>query len=265
MPKIGLKLWSTNLHYLAEVWDLFSRKVFDYIELFIVPGSVKTILDWQELGIPFVLHAPHSAAGLNPADPSQRDRNLELVRQVDDFFKALSPAWVIFHPGVDGALQESILQFRSFGDRCPLMYKKAVIENKPSCGLNDERCLGDSPVEVLKLCQGTGLGFCFDMVHAICHAQAAHLEWKKVAKDFLLLAPVIFHVCDGYYTEKDAHKHLGDGELDLSSIIAMLPPDCLVTIETPKDSSSDLKDFAIDVEVFRKYAAGKVDSKAFLL
>jgi deoxyribonuclease IV len=258
MLKIGLKLWSTNLHYLSEVRDLFSREVFDYIELFIVPGSVSTILDWQQLSIPFVLHAPHSAVGLNFAKPALRVHNLELVRQVDDFFTALSPAWVIFHPGADGDLGEAILQFRSFGEHYPLMYRKAVIENKPSCGLNDEVCLGHSPDEVRQLCQGTGLGFCFDIAHAIYYACAAHLEWEKATKDFLLLDPVIFHMSDGYYTKKDAHRHLTHGELDLPGIIGMLPPDCLVTIETPKDSHTDLRDFERDVEVFRKYAASKV-------
>ena len=258
MPKIGLKLWSTNLHYLPEVRDLFCRKVFDYIELFIVPGSGETIHDWQGLRIPYVLHAPHTGAGLNPSIPSLREHNLELVRQVNDFFTALSPTWVIFHPGADGTRQEAILQFRSFGDRYPLMYKKAVIENKPRCGLHDQRCVGDSPDEILKLCKGTSLGFCFDIPHAIYYAYAADLEWEKETKEFLSLAPVIFHICDGYYTKKDTHAHFGNGELDLHKIFAMLPSDCLVTIETPKDSNSDLRDFEKDVEVFRKYAAGKV-------
>ncbi len=246
-------MWSTNLHYLPEAGNLFTRKIFDYIELFIVPGSIGTIPDWQELSIPYVLHAPHSAAGLNPAEPARREYNLRLVSQVNDFFMALSPSWVIFHPGVNGDLQEATLQLRSFGDHYPLMRKKLVIENKPSCGLNGERCLGESPTAVRKLCEFSGLRFCLDFTHAICYAQAACLEWKTVVKDFLSLDPVIFHVCDGHYAEKDEHKHFGEGEFDMLSVVGMLPLDCLVTIETPKTSSTNLNDFVKDVGILRKY------------
>jgi deoxyribonuclease IV len=265
MPKIGLKLWSTNLHYLPAARELFRRQVFDYIELFVVPESTGTIPAWQELPIPYVLHAPHSAVGLNPANPDHREQNLQLVRQVHDFCMALSPAWVIFHPGVDGDLKEVLLQFRSFGDHYPRLYQKSVIENKPSQGLHGERCRGDSPAEIRQLCQSTGLGFCLDFTHAICYAHTAHLQWETLTRDFLLCDPVMFHVCDGYHAEQDAHQHLGAGELDLSTILGMLPPDGLVTLETPKDSKNDLKDFEKDVEVFRKYAAIPMDSKARLI
>lgn len=246
--KIGLKLWSTNEHYIPAACDLFARKVFDYIELFTVPGSVATIPQWKRLGIPYVLHAPHSGVGLNLADPDLRETNTELVSQVDKFFFALSADFVIFHPGVNGDLKESISQFCSFGKLFPEMYRKVVIENNPQLGLNDEQCLGALPVEMRKLNQDTGLGFCFDFVHAICSAKSNNLKWEALAKDFLALSPVIYHVSDSDYAEKDSHQHLGSGELDLPKIIKMLPVDCLVTLETPKNSQNDLDDFIQDTE-----------------
>ena len=249
--KIGLKLWSTNEHYIPVARDLFTHKVFDYIELFMVPGSMATIPRWKELGISYVLHAPHSGMGLNPANPGLRDTNIEMVSQVDTFFSALSPDFVIFHPGVNGDLEESISQFHFFGERFPRMHQKVVIENNPQLGLNNEKCLGAIPAEIRKLSQDTGLGFCFDFVHAICSAQSNNLEWEAVAKDFLSLLPVIYHVSDSHYAEKDLHKHLGEGELDLLKIFKMLPADCLVTLETPKNSQNDLDDFTKDAEFFR--------------
>jgi deoxyribonuclease-4 len=258
MHKIGLKVWSTNLNYIPIIRDLFDRKIFDYIELFTVPGSLETVAYWKSLDIPFVLHAPHSAVGLNPGDNARREDNSELVRQVDVFFHALSPEFVIFHPGVDGSLDEAIAQFRFYGERFPAMYQKIVIENKPQRGLNDEKCLGASPREIDQLLKGTGRGFCFDSTHAICYAQSAKLPWKNVLKDFMLLKPVIFHICDGHYAEKDAHLHLGDGEYDLDHIIRMLPLDGMVSLETPKDSRDNLNDFIKDVGIFRSFIKNRI-------
>ena len=252
MIRIGLKVWSTNLNYIPIVRDLFARKIFDYVELFTVPGSMATIVHWKESQIPFVLHAPHSAAGLNPGDCSCKDANLELVAQVDAFFQSLSPEFVIFHPGVNGTVEESIKQFSQFGRRFPNMYEKTVIENKPKVGVNNEDCLGASVEEMRMLLQETGRGFCFDSTHAICYAQSAQLPWKNVLNDFLLLKPSMFHVCDGKYAPKDAHYHLGDGEFDLAYIIGMLPSSAVVSLETPKDSKDNLNDFIRDVDVFRR-------------
>lgn len=254
MPKIGLKLWSTNLNYISVARDLFARKVFDYIELFIVPGSLETIVRWKELGVPYILHAPHSVAGFNPADPSIRDSNLGIVKQVDAFFLALSPAFVIFHPGLDGDQREALFQFRSFEDMVPLMYSKVVIENKPQVGLRGERCLGASPEEMRFLLNGTERGFCFDFGHAVCYAVAAGKDWKEVVAEFLMLDPAVYHLCDGFFSIKDAHEHLGSGEFDLSYLIGLVRKDKYLTLETKKDNPDTLDDFVQDVEKMRSYA-----------
>ncbi len=253
MPKIGLKLWSTNVQYIPVARALFVRKVFDYIELFVVPGSIETIPQWKALGILYVLHAPHSAVGLNPAKPELRNMNIELVRQVDTFFSALNPEFVIFHPGIDGNLKESISQFCFFGERFPSMYQKVVIENNPQIGVNDERCLGASPEEIRLLCEGARCWFCLDFGHAICYAAAFRQSWKSVVNDFLKYAPVIFHISDGdVMGVKDQHEHLGDGNYNLEWIIGRLPKDSLLTVETRKDSEVYLNDFEQDVIYLRK-------------
>jgi len=254
MPKIGLKLWSTNLKYMPAARDLFERKMFDYIELFTVLGSQETISQWKELGIPFVLHAPHSTAGLNPADRDQREANIESVRQLARFFDALSPAFVIFHPGVGGGIEESILQFRSFGERFPLMYQKIIIENKPLVGLRDEKCLGASPEEMLFLLDGTGRGLCLDFGHAICYSVAAAKDWKAVVADFLAMRPAMYHFCDGLFSVKDDHRHLGTGKFDLPYLFGLIERDKRITLETNKDHSELLDDFLQDVQRLRVYA-----------
>ena len=180
MLKIGLKIWSTNLQYIPIARELFKRRVFDYIELFTVPGSIGTLSSWKQLAVPYILHAPHSTAGLNPSDAACREKNIELAREVEQFFYGLMPWLVIFHPGVNGRLSESMDQFKSFGKNFPAMYDKVVIENKPLIGLNNETCLGASPEEVKRLLEGTKRGFCLDFNHAICYSVCAGKDWKNV-------------------------------------------------------------------------------------
>jgi len=254
MPKIGLKLWSTNLNYISAARDLFARKVFDYIELFTVPGSLETIPRWKELDIPYVLHAPHSYSGFNLANEVCRDTNFEFVRQAYSFFYALTPDYVIFHPGFNGDLHESIFQFRSFGEQYPSMYQKVVIENKPQLGLRDEICVGASPKDMRSLLAGTGRGFCLDFGHAICYSVAVKKEWKNVLAEFLMMKPMIYHLCDGFFSAKDAHEHLGDGEFDLSYLMGLVDQDKHVTLEIKKDNPDSLNDFSLDVQRLREYA-----------
>ncbi len=254
MPKIGLKIWSTNLQYAPIAQELFARKIFDYIELFAVQGSLDTLACWKQLDIPYIIHAPHSYAGLDPSVAADRGANMELVRQVERFFDALSPAYVIFHPGVKGDLSESIAQFKSWAQKFPGMYAKVVIENKPLIGLHGETCLGASPEDVQGLLESTGRGFCLDFGHAICYSVAAGKDWKKVLAEFLKLKPSMYHLCDGFFSPKDAHAHLGSGEFDLPFLVQMIDEGKPVSLETNKDRQDSLDDFVVDVQKLRAYA-----------
>jgi len=254
MPKIGLKVWSTNLQYIPIAQELFSKQVFDYIELFAVPDSADTLIFWKQLAIPYILHAPHSFAGLNPSDVDSRAANIELVGQVEKFFYALSPAFVIFHPGVNGDLQESIRQFQFFGEKFPAMYKKVVIENKPLIGLREEACLGASPRDLRRLLESTGRGFCLDFAHAICYSVAAGKDWKDVLAEFLRLKPSMYHLCDGFFSAKDTHEQLGAGEFDLPYLIKLIDQDKHVSLETKKNYKDSLDDFVLDAQKLREYA-----------
>lgn len=253
MLKIGLKLWSTNLNYIPDTREIFARKKFDYIELFIVPGSLNTISWWKNLNIPYILHAPHSFVGFNTADSSRRNANLDLVREVNVFFDVLQAELVIFHPGVNGDLQESILQFRFFGERFPEMYQKVVIENKPQVGLREERCIGASPEEMRLILSGTKRGFCLDFGHAICYSLAAGKELKDVLLKFQAMKPVMYHLCDGFFSVKDNHEHIGKGEFDLPYLISFIDHDKRITLEVKKEYPDSLDDFVEDVQRLREY------------
>ncbi len=255
MPRIGLKLWSTNLNYIPPAQILFAREVFDYIELFVVPGSLGTLTRWQALDIPYVLHAPHSTAGLNPADSSRRQEHIGLVGEVNAYALSLSPEKIIFHPGINGDWQESISQFKVWRKEFPCMFDAVVIENKPRIGLKGEHCLGASVTEMSEILKAAGCGFCLDFGHAICTAVADGLDWKAVVRDFMTLKPVMYHLCDGPLSSKDAHEHFGRGAFDLDFLVSCIEPGRMVTLETKKDFDVSLDDFAEDVEAFKRYAS----------
>ena len=50
MYKLGLKLWSINTDvYYEEAKKLYEKKLFDYIELYVVPNSAQTIKKCKKL------------------------------------------------------------------------------------------------------------------------------------------------------------------------------------------------------------------------
>lgn len=252
--KLGLKLWFSNMFYINPAIDMFHNKVFDYIELYIEPETGKGCLkQWANIEIPFFLHAPHSYGGLNLSLSENESKNRALIQGVDCCRRKLNPKMVIFHPGISGSVLEMIRQIKMFKNEFPDLFDSAVIENKPKLGLNGETCIGASPEEMKEILNETGLGFCFDIGHAICYAAWNQSEHEVVIDQFMTLNPKIFHLSDGdVHSKTDAHLNLGKGNYELERIVSKLPSDAYISIETNKKSESNLDDFEEDVGYLRK-------------
>jgi deoxyribonuclease IV len=250
--KLGLKLWSTNDFYINEAIRLYNEKLYDYVELFVVPDSLKYLQIWEKLEIPFILHAPHSYAGFNPSLAECKKNNLILLDVVEKYREALKPQYVIFHPGINGCLSETIRQFNFFREKFPEIYSIALIENKPAIGLEGEACVGCSVNDIIKIQNESGMGFCYDIGHSICYANSTGQAWKNVFCDFLELKPVMFHLSDGYInSSKDMHLNLGKGNFDLEYILSQMKKNASVSIETIKSSKEKLDDFFEDVRFLK--------------
>ena len=256
MQKLGLKLWSTNDFYIKSAVDLYENKIFDYLELYVVPGSAtKYLSKWKELKFPMILHAPHSQAGFNLSLRDMELNNRSMISEVEIFRKALNPKKVIFHPGINGSMEETIRQVKIFKNEFPGLFKLAVMENKPKMGIKGEVCVGASPEEMRKFLDETGLGFCLDMGHAICYATWKSAEYKNIIDQFIKFNPGIYHLSDGdMHSPTDMHLNFGKGNLNLQKIISLIPKNAYVSIETNKKSQSDLDDFKEDSLYFRKCA-----------
>lgn len=255
---LGLKLWSTNTGALMHAAELlFSERVYQYIELFVVPGSGATLAEWCRLKrdcmIPFVIHNAHSAQGFNLAECSLESRNRAIYAETQRFADALEADRIIFHGGMDGCVEETIRQLKS------LCEPRAILENKPFVPLKNplglKSCRGATAVELSKIIAEVGCGFCLDIGHAICSANSQGLEPYAFVLDLARqLRPCMYHLSDvlDMSSVYDAHPHLGSGQLNMSFLKdKVLRDGSVVSIETVRDSMVDLSDFRRDIDFLR--------------
>ncbi len=253
MYKLGLKLWSVNTDfYYEEAKRLYSQGLFDYIELYVVPGSVGTLPKWKELDIPFIIHGPHFAHGFNLAKKEKQSSNLKIYEEVKKFADELNAKYIIFHGGIDGDIKETARQLAN------LKELRALIENKPFVALPNKMggnfCRGYNVEEIQLVKETAKCGFCLDFGHAICAANSLGKNIYEYCNHFLSLKPNMYHLTDlnDITSPYDSHLHLGTGKLDLKQIFNMIPDESYITFETTKDSKENLNDFVQDMQWLKK-------------
>lgn len=255
MHRFGLKLWSINDNYIEEVVRLKNMGMFDYIELFVAPGTQeRQISMWcrlkEQQGIRFILHAPHFIAGMNLAKRENLETNVKMAKEAYIIADQLQADRVIFHPGIGGDDKEIVFQLNKIAD------PRMLIENKPYYPLVgiEGTCNGYSPESIKLIMENTGAGFCLDIGHAVAAANAIKQDRFGYLKRFLDLRPNMFHVSDGNRDSiYESHSHIGKGNYDLCAIMGIIPRDSNITIETEKQNPGDLKDYVEDVEMMRKF------------
>ncbi len=255
MAKIGLKLWNVNIDdYLPIAYDLFKDKIFDYIELYVVPKHIENILKWKNLPIPYDIHAPHSAHKMNLADKSKRDFNFELYMDTKKYADELNARYIVFHGGIDGSYKEVAKQLKIFND------SRSLIENKPYKVLkfiNAKEYIGTKPEEIKYIKENANCGFCLDVGHAICAANSHGVEPYFYIEQFSKLNPQKIHLSDIHIeTEYDEHLNFGLGNLDFYRLLPLFKQVKDITIETNKNSTENLNDFIKDVNFIRKVVDG---------
>jgi endonuclease IV len=168
----------------------------------------------------------------------------------------LKPQFIIFHPGIDGNVKETVHQIGIMKEKYPEVFSIAIIENKPAVGLKNEKCIGALFEEISLIINETSLGFCLDFGHAICAAYSFKKPWKNYIEKLIDLKPDIFHISDGHTNSPiDEHLNIGDGDYDFDFILSKLQSESLVSLETKKKSSSNLDDFRNDSLSLKRYIA----------
>jgi deoxyribonuclease IV len=248
MHKFGLKLWSTNQNYIDEAVRLFDQGVYQYIEMYVVPSSFSNCSKmWKALRIPYVVHAPHFREKMNLAKKENKELNLKLAKETIRFANDLNSEIIIFHPGIAGDVKETVNQLQQIND------SRIIIENKPYYALDDGLiCNGHSPEEIEYIMNNANVGFCLDLGHAICSANAKKIKQSEYLKQFVDLNPKIFHMTDGDYAGVyDKHSHFGAGNFNINYLLNKIPKGSCITIETIKSSNESLNDFVGDINYIK--------------
>jgi len=244
--QIGLKLWSTNDNYLKPAKDLFDQGVFDYIELYFVPGTLNTYKLWNSLDIPVAVHAPHERHGLNLSLKANLSHNQELLKETLMFANKTQSNYIVVHPGYGGNVDEVVNQL------FPFKNEKICIENMPLKLLNtSDVSVGATYEDLVKIINKLGISFCLDINHSICTANALSFDLYSFIQQLSKLEPIFVHISDNAKSEViDTHLHLGKGDHDFNKIFKIISCD-QVLIETNKDSPDNLLDFNEDVNYLK--------------
>ena len=249
---VGLKLHSTNVLLISEAEKCKEEGFFDYVELYIIPGTYEETIDaWKNLDVPYVIHAPHSFHGVNLAQADKWETNLRHFNETRMFADELRTDIIIVHGGNNGTFSETIRQISLLNE------KRIVLENKPRKGIYGEICVGWSPEEFHRASHAGVLnGTALDFVHANCASNSMGVEVMELVSEFMTFKPKIFHLSDGERSsEKDAHFNFGKGNLNLHQFVSVVPKEGLLTIETPRDQSRGLKDCIHDVRYLHSIVA----------
>lgn len=244
--RIGLKLWSINTDfYYEEAKKLYNQGYFDYIELYVVPDTLNTLAQWKKLNIPFILHAPHYVHDVNLADEERFGYNKKIYEQVEIFRQELNAEYTVVHAGTNGTVEETIRQLQI------ITPQNVIIENKPAHPPHFETriCRGHSIEEITQIIKSTHCKFCLDIGHAICTANYYGYKPYEFLEKFNALQPVLYHISDGNINSPhDQHLHIGTGSYDFSKLFSIINENRSVSIETVKNSKTNLNDFIIDLE-----------------
>ncbi|MDW7726678.1 MAG: TIM barrel protein [Candidatus Methanoperedens sp.] len=225
--KFGLKLWSINTNLIDQAVHLIDEKIFDYVELFVIPNSeIKPFL----IDVPYIIHIPHEKFGVNIGTPSAKERTLQKINESIAWADQLNAKYLILHAG-HGSMQHATDLLRNLSD------SRLLIENMPKVGLENEAMIGYSPAQIEELIGDSCMGLCLDFGHAVKAAVSLGVDYKEYVQGFMGLEPRVFHVSDGRLgEEKDEHLRIGEGEYDIGFLMRCVERNnsVLVTFETPR-------------------------------
>ena len=241
--KFGLKLWSINTDLIDQAVHLINVKIFDYIELMVIPDSeIKPFL----IDVPYIIHIPHEKFGVNIGDPAAKEYTMQIINESITWADQLNAKYLILHAG-HGSMQHATDLLREVSD------SRLLIENMPKVGLDGEAMIGYSPEQIKELIGDSNMGFCLDFGHAVKAAVSLGLDdYKEYVKGFMGLEPRMFHVSDGTLSEeKDEHLGIGEGEYDFGFLMGCVGEIGMVTVETPRVMKKEMKEDRRNVIVLK--------------
>ncbi len=239
--KIGVKTFNNS-----KFLEHFEKDV-DFFEVQAIQKNNYSFL--KNFSLPIVVHAEHNGFGVDISNKKKENKNLKAINFAKKVADLVDSKKIIIHPGAskklggDCCVENTIDFLRKIDD------KRILIENVVTG-------IGNSPETIKEIMEKTGVGFCFDVNHAICYAKLNKMNENKVIKEFLRLNPKHFHVGGQRFVSGKhiSHISLKDFDYNWRSILSLYPKDAEITLET----TIDIKKVEKDVE-FIKELVSEID------
>ncbi len=235
--KIGIKIFGLKeKSFLDEISDKI-----DFIETMVIQGRDYHFLKNYDKKI--VLHAEHQQFGINPADSSKYNRNLESLEFALNLADELKTEKVVCHPGIisnRNCSEETAIDFFNNIDD-----ERILIENLPLLNYRGRTidALCALPAETENFLKKSNKKLCFDVSHSIISALVKNkADYNEFIIPYLELKPAHFHFSDILLEKRRDHLHFGEGNLDIDYYRKILPEYAEVTLETRNNTEKALND-----------------------
>lgn len=229
----GLKLWSINRELFEQAKKIIEGEIFQYLELYAVPGTFNENRFKELRDLPIVIHAPHFKHNFNLSKLNLKENNKKIFLETQRFADFFDSQYIIIHPGFGGTIDSLKIQLSELNDN------RIVMENMPKVSLNSELTIGYRPEQIKEFLEIGSFNFCLDFAHAIKAAISQNLNYKDYLREFLKLKPMMGHISGGRLNnEKDEHLNFGQGDFDLKFLKKLIEENNIkkVTLETPKNN-----------------------------
>jgi len=261
MAKVGLKLLSTaDSECINAVAELYSKKLFDYVELYVVPNTTDTIEKWknfrstglsgEKISLPIMLEAPDYHHKINFANPDNFEINRRIFDEIEQFRQALNSRCTIITPGYRGNISETIRQLKEFKP------KNIIVKNNVYriAELSSAAGIGSCGEELEMVKKDTYCGFCLDIENAVCTANITDRDPYDFLRELNILNPIIYHISGNNISTKDVTGgNISGGDYNFSKLSLIIRNNALITLNTIIKEQIDVFKFRDDVHYLRRF------------
>lgn len=241
--KIGVKTYD-DIKYCKHF-----EKSADFLEIMAIEGRDFSFL--KNYSKPIVIHAEHQGFGINPADKTTQEKNINSLKFAIKLASELNARKIIVHPGElknKGCSEEEAVSLIKSLDN-----EKILIENMPF-EKNYPNLLCRTPKEIKNFLKKTNAGFCLDINHAISVAITLKKDFYEFLEQLISLKPSHYHL-GGQKTKfskpeepANTHQSFKNSDIDVKKILSLLPKDAEITLETTTSAA----DTEYDIDYIRK-------------
>ncbi len=252
--QLGIKLWSSNENSFPKCLELLEKNIFDYVEMYVVPGQ-KLVNELKKFNShEVILHGPSYNHSFNIIDKNKNYfKGLKSVLEISNMVESKK---VIFHPGIinNETIPDPLSLTILHVEEIQAMGIEVILENVPHIGIDGKTKLVAAEFNEFKLLKKkTDAQTCIDVAHTIASANIFKENPLHYFEKFLELNPMMIHLCDGDYNSTiDRHLGFNKGNFPLVEIIKRIPDKIKISLETPKEDFVNLSSDIQNLNIFKE-------------